>query len=112
VKLIRNIFFIFKKVDMADLRLERLATGNQESMRNNIGQERILNIRTPFPPSLEQEKIVEENRITASPSAIVNPATIIKTQKPKLSAKAFSTSPSAQTSAPRPQTTSQLRRNS
>jgi len=39
--------------------IERLATGNQESMRN-IGQERILNIRTPFPSSLEQEKIVGE----------------------------------------------------
>lgn len=39
--------------------IERLATGNQESMRN-IGQERILRIRTPFPSSTEQEQIVQE----------------------------------------------------
>ncbi|MDX2242831.1 MAG: restriction endonuclease subunit S [Leptolyngbyaceae cyanobacterium bins.302] len=39
--------------------IERLATGNQESMRN-IGQDRILRIRTPFPHPFEQEQIVQE----------------------------------------------------
>jgi type I restriction enzyme S subunit len=39
--------------------IERLATGNQESMRN-IGQDRIQRIRTPFPSSTEQEEIVQE----------------------------------------------------
>jgi type I restriction enzyme S subunit len=39
--------------------IERLATGNQESMRN-IGQERIRQIRMPFPPHAEQTRIVAE----------------------------------------------------
>lgn len=39
--------------------IERLATGNQESMRN-IGQERIRQIRMPFPPLAEQARIVAE----------------------------------------------------
>jgi type I restriction enzyme S subunit len=39
--------------------IERLATGNQESMRN-IGQERIRQIRMPFPPHAEQARIVAE----------------------------------------------------
>ncbi len=39
--------------------IERLATGNQESMRN-IGQERIRQIRIPLPPLSEQERIVAE----------------------------------------------------
>ena len=37
--------------------IERLATGNQESMRN-IGQERIRQIRIPLPPLTEQVRIV------------------------------------------------------
>jgi type I restriction enzyme S subunit len=39
--------------------IERLATGNQESMRN-IGQERIRQIRMPLPPLTEQTRIVSE----------------------------------------------------
>lgn len=39
--------------------IERLATGNQESMRN-IGQERIRAIRIPVPPPEEQQRIVAE----------------------------------------------------
>ena len=39
--------------------IERLATGNQESMRN-IGQDRIRAIRVPFPPIEEQHRIVAE----------------------------------------------------
>ncbi|MFQ6028112.1 MAG: hypothetical protein ACE5Q6_11520 [Dehalococcoidia bacterium] len=39
--------------------IERLATGNQESMRN-IGQDRIHQIRIPFPPLAEQQRIVAE----------------------------------------------------
>ncbi|MFT4243342.1 MAG: hypothetical protein QM569_13795 [Acidovorax sp.] len=39
--------------------IERLATGNQESMRN-IGQERIRQIRMPLPPLVEQTRIVAE----------------------------------------------------
>jgi type I restriction enzyme, S subunit len=39
--------------------IERLATGNQESMRN-IGQERVLSIRLPLPANGEQHRIVEE----------------------------------------------------
>ena len=39
--------------------IERLATGNQESMRN-IGQERIREIRLPLPPLAEQRRIVAE----------------------------------------------------
>jgi type I restriction enzyme, S subunit len=39
--------------------IERLATGNQESMRN-IGQERIRQIRMPLPPMAEQVRIVAE----------------------------------------------------
>ena len=39
--------------------IERLATGNQESMRN-IGQDRIRQIRLPLPPFAEQRRIVAE----------------------------------------------------
>ncbi len=39
--------------------IERLATGNQESMRN-IGQDRIRAIRIPVPPLNEQRRIVAE----------------------------------------------------
>lgn len=39
--------------------IERLATGNQQSMRN-IGQERIQQIRLPLPPLAEQHRIVGE----------------------------------------------------
>jgi type I restriction enzyme S subunit len=39
--------------------IERLATGNQVSMRN-IGQERIRQIRIPLPPLAEQARIVAE----------------------------------------------------
>ena len=39
--------------------IERLATGNQDSMRN-IGQDRIRQIRTPLPPLLEQHRIIAE----------------------------------------------------
>lgn len=39
--------------------IERLATGNQESMRN-IGQAGILSIRIPLPPDGEQHRIIEE----------------------------------------------------
>lgn len=39
--------------------IERLATGNQESMRN-IGQDRIRQIRIPLPPIAEQHRIVTE----------------------------------------------------
>lgn len=39
--------------------IERLATGNQESMRN-IGQDRIRQIRIPLPPLAEQRRIVAE----------------------------------------------------
>lgn len=39
--------------------IERLATGNQESMRN-IGQERIRAIRIPVPPTDVQPALVEE----------------------------------------------------
>jgi type I restriction enzyme S subunit len=39
--------------------IERLATGNQESMRN-IGQERIRQIRMPLPSLTEQKRIVAE----------------------------------------------------
>lgn len=38
--------------------IERLATGNQESMRN-IGQERIRQIRLPLPPARERTRILE-----------------------------------------------------
>ena len=37
--------------------IERLATGNQDSMRN-IGQDRIRQIRIPLPPLKTQQKIV------------------------------------------------------
>lgn len=39
--------------------IQRLSTGNQESMRN-IGQERIKQIEFPFPPLSEQQLIVDE----------------------------------------------------
>ena len=39
--------------------IERLSTGNQESMRN-IGQARIRQIRVPLPPLAEQHRIVAE----------------------------------------------------
>jgi type I restriction enzyme, S subunit len=39
--------------------IERLATGNQESMRN-IGQDRIRRIRIPLAPRAEQDRIVAE----------------------------------------------------
>ena len=39
------------------LQIERLASGNQDSMRN-IGQERIGQIKVPLPPSAEQTRIV------------------------------------------------------
>jgi type I restriction enzyme S subunit len=39
--------------------IERLATGNQESMRN-IGQDRIRALRVPLPPLAEQRRIVAE----------------------------------------------------
>jgi type I restriction enzyme S subunit len=39
--------------------IERLATGNQNSMRN-IGQDRIRRIRIPLPPLAEQHRIVAE----------------------------------------------------
>ena len=39
--------------------IERLSTGNQESMRN-IGQDRIRQIRVPLPPLAEQHRIVAE----------------------------------------------------
>ena len=39
--------------------IERLATGNQESMRN-IGQDRIRQIRLPLPTPTEQRRIVAE----------------------------------------------------
>jgi type I restriction enzyme S subunit len=39
--------------------IQRLATGNQESMRN-IGQDRIRQIRVPVPPLAEQQRIVAE----------------------------------------------------
>ena len=39
--------------------IERLATGNQESMRN-IGQDRIREMRFPLPPLAEQRRIVAE----------------------------------------------------
>ncbi len=39
--------------------IERLSTGNQESMRN-IGQARIREIRVPLPPLAEQHRIVAE----------------------------------------------------
>lgn len=39
--------------------IERLATGNQESMRN-IGQDRIRAIRIPLPPEAEQRRIVAQ----------------------------------------------------
>ena len=39
--------------------IERLATGNQQSMRN-IGQDRIRQIRLPLPPLAEQRRIVTE----------------------------------------------------
>lgn len=41
----------------ARLEIERLATGNQHSMKN-IGQERIRSIRVPLPPREEQSEIV------------------------------------------------------
>ena len=41
------------------LEIERLATGNQESMRN-IGQDRIRQIRIPLPPLVEQSRIISE----------------------------------------------------
>jgi type I restriction enzyme S subunit len=39
--------------------IERLSTGNQESMRN-IGQERIRSIRIPLPPAAELHRLVVE----------------------------------------------------
>jgi type I restriction enzyme S subunit len=39
--------------------IERLSTGNQESMRN-IGQDRIRSIRVPIPPAEEIERILKE----------------------------------------------------
>jgi type I restriction enzyme S subunit len=39
--------------------IERLATGNQDSMRN-IGQDRIKQIRIPLPDESEMERIIEE----------------------------------------------------
>lgn len=39
--------------------IERLATGNQESMRN-IGQERIRAIQMPLPPLAEQVRVADE----------------------------------------------------
>jgi len=39
--------------------IQRLSTGNQESMRN-IGQDRIRRIRIPIPPAAEIDRIVEE----------------------------------------------------
>lgn len=45
--------------DFGRSEIERLATGNQESMRN-IGQERIRQIAMKFPPVAEQTRIVEE----------------------------------------------------
>ena len=45
--------------DFGRREIERLATGNQESMRN-IGQERIKQIVMKFPPLAEQKRIVAE----------------------------------------------------
>jgi type I restriction enzyme S subunit len=39
--------------------IEKLSTGNQESMRN-IGQERIKQIKIPYCSSAEQEKVIQE----------------------------------------------------
>lgn len=51
--------------------IERLATGNQDSMRN-IGQSRILSIRVPLPAQGEQRRIVEavESYITRLDDAV------------------------------------------
>lgn len=54
--------------------IERLATGNQESMRN-IGQSRVLEIRIPLPAVGEHQRVVEEidsyfSRLDAATSAL------------------------------------------
>ncbi len=49
----------FLKSRLGRSEIERLATGNQESMRN-IGQDRIQSIKTPLPSFEEQDQIVEE----------------------------------------------------
>lgn len=49
----------FLKSRLGRSEIERLATGNQESMRN-IGQDRIQSIKTPLPSFEEQNQIVEE----------------------------------------------------
>jgi len=45
--------------EMGRSEIKRLATGNQDSMRN-IGQDRIREIRIPLPPLSEQKEIVNE----------------------------------------------------
>lgn len=74
--------------------IERLATGNQESMRN-IGQERIRQIRMPFPPHAEQARIVAEvDRLLSTIRAVETEvdANLLRAQSLRQSvlAKAFS----------------------
>ena len=58
-KVSQKFILYFLKSRYGRNEIERLATGNQESMRN-IGQERILRMRTPFPCPAEQEQVVQE----------------------------------------------------
>jgi type I restriction enzyme, S subunit len=53
------MFYIILRSQKGRREIQRLSTGNQESMRN-IGQERIKQIEIPLPTLNEQQLIVSE----------------------------------------------------
>ena len=73
--------------------IERLATGNQQSMRN-IGQDRIREIRIPLPPRATQDRLVALIKETDEPvrtriAALQGVTELIENVRGAILAKAF-----------------------